>query len=134
MRCWLSHESFQRIADHYEQALTSEEVMVEKIAMTPCTSSNIIGFGYDLTRHTLAIEFKSGDIWHYPGVPYDLAEQFSEAESKGKFYVANIKGKFEAAAKMTGKCPACNDKGWIGEACKDCGSQRYVREERPVHA
>lgn len=104
--------------------------VADKIAMTPCESSNIAGFGYDLERHTLAVQFKSGDVWHYPGVSYDLAERFSEAASKGKFYYANIKGKFEAAEKMTGKCPACGDIGWIGEPCSDCGTQRYVREER----
>lgn len=105
-------------------------MVAEKIPMTPVKSSNIAEFGYSVERQTLAVKFGSGDVWHYPGVPFDLAEKFSEAESKGKFYYQNIKGKFEAAEKMTGKCPACRDIGWIGEKCEDCGTQRYVREDR----
>lgn len=102
----------------------------EKIPLTEVSSSNIAAYGYDLARKWLDVQFVSGDIWRYPGVSFDLAERFSEAESKGKFFYANIKGKFTDAMKMTGPCPACGDKGWIGDACTDCGTQRYIREER----
>lgn len=100
-----------------------------KIPMTTVQSSNIHAVGYDGPTRTLAVHFRSGDIWHFPGVEPDLAQRFIGAESKGKFFYANIKGKFSTALKMTGECPACGDRGWIGDECADCGTQRYVRED-----
>lgn len=104
--------------------------MAEKIPLEPVESSNLAAYGYNVETQTLAVQFKSsGDIMHYDAVPLDLALQFGRAESKGKFYAVSIRGKF-TSNKMTGPCPACGDRGWIGEACTDCGTQRYVREER----
>ena len=99
------------------------------IPQEPVTSSNLAAVGYDLERKVLACTFRSGDVWHYAGVPQELAQACFEAESKGKFYSLHIKGKF-AAEKMTGKCDQCGDKGLIGATCTDCGTGTYAREER----
>lgn len=103
--------------------------MTEKIPIEPVDSSNLSGYGYNAGTHQLDIAFKSGDIWRYAGVPETLALEFANAESKGKFFNAHVRGKF-SPDKMTGPCPACGDKGWIGEVCTDCGTQHYIREER----
>lgn len=100
------------------------------IEQHPVESSNISALGYDAERSVLALTFKSGDVWHYGSVPYDLAEKLFEAESKGRFYVANIKGKF-SAEKMTGPCPKCGDTGIVGTTCEDCGCASYEKEPRP---
>jgi len=102
----------------------------EKIPMTTVTSSNIHAIGYDASRMTLAVHFRNGAIWHYPGAWQALYDGFARAESIGKFFNTHIKGKFTGAEKMTGTCPACGDIGWIGDTCADCGCQRYVRDER----
>lgn len=105
---------------------------VYEIALMPVdNSSNITGIGYDVERQVLAVTFKSGDLWHYGGVPFELAEQFHAAESKGRFYAANIKSKF-SAEKMTGPCPNCGDKGRVGTTCTDCGTALYEKEHRPT--
>lgn len=104
--------------------------MVYTIPQEPVTSSNISARGYDLERNVLAITFKSGDVWHYGSVPAQLAEDFFSAASAGRFYVANIKGKFPAE-KMTGPCPKCGDTGVIGIRCTDCGCADYEKEQRP---
>lgn len=100
-----------------------------RIALTAVTSSNIKAWGYDIESSTLAVEFNSGDVWHYAAVPFAVAEAFHDAESKGKFYQMKVRGKF-TADKMTGPCPKCRHVGWIGERCSACSEFRYTREER----
>lgn len=99
------------------------------IPQAPVESSNISSRGYDLERQVLAVTFKSGDVWHYGSVPAKLAEEFFAAESAGRFYVANIKGKF-SAEKMTGPCSKCGDTGIVGTKCVECGCADYEKEPR----
>jgi ribosomal protein L33 len=93
------------------------------------TSSNIASIGYDAPSEQLAVEFKNGHVFHYFGVTADLAQQLDAAESKGRFYVTHIKGRFEAE-RMTGLCPACADIGWVNTTCTDCGTKLYAEMER----
>lgn len=66
------------------------------IPMTQCSSSQIESTGYDPTIKTLAIQFRkkggSGSIYYYGNVTPEIAEEFSKAESKGKFFGERIKG------------------------------------------
>lgn len=66
------------------------------IAMTPVTSSNIAKLGYDVADMILVIEFKSGGTYHYKGVSIDQFRAFITAESVGKHYHSDIRGKFDA--------------------------------------
>jgi len=104
--------------------------MTIDIPQQPVVSSNIRSFGYDVERKILAVTFKGGDLWHYLSVPFALVEQFSEAESKGRFYQQHIKSKF-TADKLTGLCPQCSRSGRIGVAC-ECGGEGavYARDPR----
>lgn len=103
--------------------------MVYIIEQHPCESSNIAARGYDVERQVLAVTFKSGAAWHYGGVTPELAMEFMQAPSAGRFFVANIKGKFPAE-KMTGPCPRCGDTGIVGMKCDDCGCADYEKEPR----
>jgi hypothetical protein len=60
-----------------------------------CESSQVKGYGYDADSKTLAVEFKSGGVYHYRGVPLETYGAMQKAESVGKFIGANIKGSFE---------------------------------------
>ena len=62
--------------------------------MTAVTSSNIASVGYDKIKE-LHVEFKTGARYSFMDIAPDLFDQFSKAESKGKFFAENIKGKFE---------------------------------------
>lgn len=67
-----------------------------KIEMQPVTSSNIESVGYDAATQTLAVAFKHGGTYHYYEVPQDAVKSLLEAESIGKHFHAEIKGKFKA--------------------------------------
>lgn len=73
--------------------------VVEKfgIYMHPCSSSNLAGFGYDVPRQILALEFKGGRVYHYTDVPQNVYDGLIEADSKGAYAARHIVGKFEPA-------------------------------------
>ena len=72
--------------------------------MKPVKSSNLTHVGYDAATREMAVTFGSGKTYHYADVPEDVMAQFMEADSKGKFFARNIKGKFPATAKnVTGE-------------------------------
>ena len=66
-----------------------------KMIETP-TSSQIKAYGYDPISKTLAIVFTrgSGAAYHYSDCPQEVADGLAKADSVGKYFGANIKGKF----------------------------------------
>ncbi len=55
-------------------------------------SLNIRAIGYDTTTQTLEVEFQSGWVYQYYGVPEFLHQQIMQASSKGQFlnqYIRN---------------------------------------------
>jgi hypothetical protein len=94
------------------EARTLERLLVD--------SSAFKSIGYDAAREILAIEFQSGMIRHYRGVPLDVFEALGQAESKGRYYAASIKNRYPVEP-MTGLCPKCGATGFVGELCV-CGA------------
>lgn len=101
-------------------------------------SSNLRSVGYE--SGVLVIEFTTGDIYVYPDVPGSLFEDFARAESKGRFYNQQIKGKVKGT-KITGICANCQaGPAIIGSICEACtigtvravfkGGDRYEDESR----
>lgn len=62
--------------------------------MTAVRSSNVAAHGYDASSKTLAVQFANGGLYHYAGVPADVAAQLGAAESKGSFFASHVRGKF----------------------------------------
>lgn len=58
------------------------------------TSSNIKTIGYNIKTKDLDVEFTTGDIYRYSGVPKSVYRSFLGSSSKGKFLHKNIKGKY----------------------------------------
>lgn len=52
--------------------------------------------GYSPDAWTLTVEFKNGTVLTYQDICPEVADEFLSAESLGKYYGANIKGKFTA--------------------------------------
>lgn len=69
--------------------------------MEPVTSSQIAEVGYDEGSQTLSVRFKQKDgtpspnYYNYSGVDPETANAMETGESVGKFFYANVKGKFD---------------------------------------
>lgn len=57
-------------------------------------SSMLTSIGYDATSCTLEVEFKNGTIWQYHEFPEYMWFEFQSAESKGKYFRANIREQY----------------------------------------
>ncbi len=60
-------------------------------------SSNIAQVGYDRETQELRIRFHSGAEYTYANVPGVVFADLVDADSVGKFFNAEIKGKYEYA-------------------------------------
>ena len=58
-------------------------------------STNLKSVGYDSSSHTLEIEFRSGDVYHYTGVPAGAHLALLSAPSVGRYHAQFIKGHFD---------------------------------------
>ena len=61
---------------------------------TPVSSSNISAIGYDSDSEILEVEFTNGAVYSYSGVQLGEYDGFMNADSKGKYLHANIKGRY----------------------------------------
>ena len=58
-------------------------------------SSNVIAsVGYSRRRHILEVEFANGAVYRYLEVAPSVYRDLMNAESKARYYVANIKGNY----------------------------------------
>lgn len=67
-----------------------------KLTPTP-QSSNIAGHGHDPETSTLLIQFKNGAVHKYEGVTAEDYAALAGAESVGKHFYAEIRGKFSSS-------------------------------------
>ncbi len=61
----------------------------------PVSSSNLRSVGYDPATMTLEIEFHSGAIYQYSGVPESVYEGLMSSASKGSYFHAYIRGRYQ---------------------------------------
>ena len=57
-------------------------------------STSLKSVGYDANSKTLEVEFNNGGIYRYFAVPVETHRELMKSGSKGKFFTANIRGKF----------------------------------------
>ena len=58
---------------------------------SPVESSDIASIGYDPATHTLEIEFQTGALYEYQGVPADTHAQLMSAPSHGRYFNQHVK-------------------------------------------
>jgi len=68
---------------------------IDDIEMTPVKSSNIAAVGYDADGLRLVVEFGIGSKYIYFGVKQNVYDSFMASESKGRFFHAHIRGKYD---------------------------------------
>jgi len=63
--------------------------------MISVQSSAIAAMGFDAASQVLRVEFNSGTVYDYAGVPEDLFEAMMlKAPSHGQFFIQNVRNKF----------------------------------------
>ena len=60
----------------------------------PVTSSDVESIGYDGISETLEIEFHSGGIYQYFGVPESIYSGLMKARSHGSYFHQHIRDKY----------------------------------------
>jgi hypothetical protein len=60
------------------------------------TSSMISSAEYDEETQDLDIYFSDGKIYRFNLVPLEIVKEFKNASSQGKYFNANIKGKYRS--------------------------------------
>jgi hypothetical protein len=58
----------------------------------PVQSSALSSIGYDAETETLEVEFTSGSVYRYLHVPSVVAAELRNAESRGRYFDAFVKG------------------------------------------
>lgn len=58
------------------------------------SSTNIRSVGYDADTRTLELEFQSGGIYQYDGVPISIYRGLLTASSVGSYFLQNVKGQY----------------------------------------
>lgn len=64
------------------------------IDLTPVTSSNIAGVGYDAATGALTVQFHSGAIWQYSDVPPKTYAELMTGEGIGARFAADIRAQY----------------------------------------
>ncbi len=63
----------------------------------PVSSSSLRAVGYDLAAGILEVEFRSGGVYRYYGVPPEVYRELLNAPSKGKYFQEHIRDEFRYA-------------------------------------
>ena len=66
------------------------------VPMFPVSSSNIAFIGYDDETQELYIRFHNDNVYKYSDVPELVFNELRNNTSVGKYYLNNIKGKYES--------------------------------------
>ena len=62
--------------------------------MTAVESSDLKAVDFDEWSATLTIEFHSGGVYEYYGVPFSVYSELLNARSHGKYFRAHIKDRY----------------------------------------
>ena len=77
---------------------------IDVITLKPIKSSNIAASGYDPATQVLAIRFTGGGkVYHYQQLPAAVAAGLESAESAGRYFASEIRGKFHHNVVLDGQ-------------------------------
>jgi hypothetical protein len=67
------------------------------------SSSAIAATGYNREKKVLAVQFKSGQTYHYFGVEQMTFDKLMKSDSMGRFLQVNVVGKYKQEKQDEGK-------------------------------
>lgn len=65
------------------------------VAMQPVFSSHVSSIGYDSDTGEMHVQWETGKVSVYSGVPASVADDATKAYSVGDFLKDNVKGRYE---------------------------------------
>ena len=65
------------------------------IEREPVQSASLRSVGYDAREHMLEVEFHSGGIYRYVGVPFETYRALRASDSLGRFFARNVRNTYE---------------------------------------
>jgi len=100
---------------------------MERTPVVRDKASHVKSIGFDAASSTLEIEFSSGAIYDYAGVPQSLYDEFVKADSLGSFVATRIRGAFEYKRLHAENCtPEAKD----GCSCQNCWCHKLTATSR----
>lgn len=84
----------QAFVDELKDRELAAKLQAAPIKLQPVTSSNIMGAGHDGDLNMLVL-FKTGGAYLYPGVKPEVFAEFMASQSKGAFFMKNIRSRYE---------------------------------------
>jgi hypothetical protein len=67
------------------------------VTRTHVTSETIASVGYERDTRTLELQFTSGGVYRYFDVPPEVHRELMTAESHGRYFARNIRGRYRYA-------------------------------------
>ena len=58
-------------------------------------SASLASVGYDARSRTLEVEFRSGAVYQYAGVPFGVARALARAESIGGYFARFVRNAYD---------------------------------------
>ena len=77
-----------------EPDLVAETPIISHITREATDSHSITAIGYSKHLQALEIQFHTGQIYRYLNVPVGVDQGLLHAESKGRYFAENIRGKY----------------------------------------
>lgn len=62
--------------------------------MRAVDSTSIASVGYEQHTGILTVEFKTGSVYRYFEVPRGVYDAFLAADSKGRFFMSNVRNRY----------------------------------------
>jgi hypothetical protein len=72
-----------------------EDWLTAWIERKPVDSTNLSAVGYNRSARVLEVEFRSGAVYRYREVPIEIYRSLADAESKGRYFIRSIRGRYE---------------------------------------
>lgn len=79
----------------HSPAQNGPEKEPESVARAAVESTSIASMGYARADKALEIEFRSGAVYRYSGVPEAVHTALLTAKSKGRYFARHIRGRYD---------------------------------------
>jgi hypothetical protein len=76
------------------QSISSAPLNIQTVERVELQSRSIKAAGYDPERALLEVEFHSGAMYRYEGVPAGVYQELLAAESHGRYFNQNIRNRY----------------------------------------